>query len=321
MPSPTKKTARSTGPKSKQGKAKSSLNAVSHGLTSNRVLPDEIQMVEDFSQELAQYYKPESPLEILQIQRIAFSRAKLAKLIDIEIAGREIARKEIENHPEKVMSKLIQYPQYLRSMVLQDMTKQSILDGFSLTRKELIAICQEVSEFLDLLEGEDDLPSSFPKLCAYLRKTPQSPEQLPDISLDQRLMMFAQRIRSLHINDLMNSLPDSSIEALWRRVHESDQIDKMAQRKILRQKAPGNTGYHKAVEIDLMEIKNLNLAISQFPAVIQSFEEMKSWMLRSIDLSADESERMMKYQTMLERRLSTAIGELLELQRHKLKLI
>jgi len=75
----------------------------------------------------------------------------------------------------------------------------------------------------------------------------------------------------------------------------------------------GNTGYHEAVDSDLQEIKKLNQVISQFPDVIKSYEEMKSWMLRSIDLSADDADRMMKYQTMLERRLSTVIGELLEL--------
>lgn len=91
----TKGAGRSTGPKSAQGKAKSSQNAVSHGLTSNRMMPDEVRMVEDSTYELTSYYKPESPLEVLQIQRIAFCRAKLAKLIDIEVAGREMARSQI----------------------------------------------------------------------------------------------------------------------------------------------------------------------------------------------------------------------------------
>ncbi len=43
---------------------------------------------------------------------------------------------------------------------------------------------------------------------------------------------------------------------------------------------------------------------------------MRSWMLRSVDLNAQESERMMRYQAMLEKRLSTAMTELLAL--HKL---
>lgn len=47
---------------------------------------------------------------------------------------------------------------------------------------------------------------------------------------------------------------------------------------------------------------------------LNSYEEMKFWMLRSVDHSAQESERMMRYQVMLEKRLSTAIRELLALR-------
>jgi len=114
----TGKKAKSTGPKSAAGKAKSSQNAVSHGLTSNRVMPDEIRMVEEFTQELIHYYKPESPLEVLQIQRIAFCRAKLAKLIDMEVAGREIARRQIDLQPELVVQKLTQYSENSEALLL-----------------------------------------------------------------------------------------------------------------------------------------------------------------------------------------------------------
>ena len=52
----------STGPRSAKGEAKSSKNAVSHGLTGNVVMPDEVKMVQEFTFELNEYYKPESPL-------------------------------------------------------------------------------------------------------------------------------------------------------------------------------------------------------------------------------------------------------------------
>lgn len=51
--------------------------------------------------------------------------------------------------------------------------------------------------------------------------------------------------------------------------------------------------------------------------VLECFESHKSWMLRSVDQSAPEGERMMKYKTMLERRLLSTMGELLELQKYK----
>jgi hypothetical protein len=45
----------STGPRSAKGKTKSSKNAVSHGLTGNVVMPDEVKMVQEFTFELNEY--------------------------------------------------------------------------------------------------------------------------------------------------------------------------------------------------------------------------------------------------------------------------
>ena len=80
---------------------------------------------------------------------------------------------------------------------------------------------------------------------------------------------------------------------------------------------PGNAGHHKAVDRDLQEITDLASLLEKVPTVVQSFNEMKEWMLRAADLQSEESDRMMKYQTMLERRLSSAIGELLELRKYR----
>lgn len=76
---------RSGGPKTIEGKSRSSKNATFHGLTS--MVPsnsNEKALVDSYSKELIEYYKPESPLEQLQIQRIATCRAKLAYLYDLE---------------------------------------------------------------------------------------------------------------------------------------------------------------------------------------------------------------------------------------------
>lgn len=107
------------------------MNAVNHGLTSARVLPDEVQMVDDFIKELADYYAPESPLEVLQIQRIAFCRAKLAKLIDIELAGRQLSRKAIEQQPDAVMARLKQFPDNVRRLAIEIVAGRAPLSTFA----------------------------------------------------------------------------------------------------------------------------------------------------------------------------------------------
>lgn len=293
------------------------MNAVSHGLTSTRVMPDEVQMVEEFTRDLTEYYKPESPLEVLQIQRIAFCRAKLAKLIDIELAGREMARREIELNPEMVMARLTQYSSSLKAMALEVIAGAQPLRKFGLDEPTLTAIVQEVEGFAGVLEGEEDLPAAFPRLCAFLEGMVWAQDQIEGMSMDQRLMVFAQKIRNLREKTKESDRPETGIDALLLQVGRSAQIEEMANRKVLRQKMPGNNGFHQAVDRDLQEIKALATGLAALPSVVRSFEEMKSWMLRSMDMNAEDAERMMKYQTMLERRLSTAIGELLELRKHR----
>jgi hypothetical protein len=321
----TGKKAKSTGPKSAAGKAKSSQNAVSHGLTSNRVMPDEIRMVEEFTQELTHYYKPESPLEVLQIQRIAFCRAKLAKLIDMEVAGREIARRQIDLQPELVVQKLTQYSEKLRSLALASIKGESVLSSLSLDETTLNAIAHEIKGFVGTLEGESDLSANFPKLCAYLSGIQPVVDQINDMGVDQALMIFGERIRNLAINQkpeapekVQKGPRETKFDEMMYRMQRTMQIDQMATRKTLRIKMPGVAGYHNAVEPDLQQITELASVLGEVPMVVQSFQEMKSWMMRAADLQSEETDRMMKYQTMLERRLSSAIGELLELRKYRL---
>lgn len=49
----------------------------------------------------------------------------------------------------------------------------------------------------------------------------------------------------------------------------------------------------------------------------EQFMQTKSLMLKSVTLPSNESDLLMRYQTTLERRLSSAIGELLALQRQR----
>lgn len=308
---------KSTGPKTRAGKAIAARNATNHGLTSKQALPDEVQMVDDFVKELSAYYKPQSPLEVLQIQRIAFCRAKLAKLMDIEVAGREIFRREIETNPELVFVKLVQYSEHLKHLTSLELQGQSILKLLGLDKTTLQLIHKEIREFSGGLEGGDDLPKVFPNLSGFLKKAKLVEEQISDMGWDQRLMIFAEKIRILTIgsDDKYAKVKPGTYEAVLLRIDKEDQLMATAKRKQERKFQPGTHDYLRVIQPDLNVISDLAHSFVQIKTVLNSYEEMKSWMLRSVDLSAQESERMMRYQAMLEKRLSTAIGELLMLQK------
>lgn len=64
----------------------------------------------------------------------------------------------------------------------------------------------------------------------------------------------------------------------------------------------------------LSAITKLNLIASRAQDVSKEFDRMQDLLLRSVTLGGEESDRLMRYQTTWERRLSSAIGELLALQ-------
>ena len=300
----------STGPKSAAGKAKSSMNAVSHGLTSTRVMPDEVQMVEEFAKELTAFYKPESPLEVLQIQRIAFCRAKLARLVDIEWANRKLMRNKIQTEPELVMAKLTEYPATLRAAALEQLKGRSFLSQFGLNESILEALVQEIEAPLVILEGPQDLFEYYPKLCAFLESFFEGKFERGSGHVDLMLELFAQ-----HIHNKRNASVDakgelSELERLLLQIHTDGEIEERAKRKQSRQTQQGFVAYHDLANKDLRAITDLGGMMARVREVLKSFEDMKDWMLRSVDLQGEEADRMMKYQAMLERRLSTSIGEL-----------
>lgn len=320
----------STGPVSAAGKSKSSLNALRHGLTSTRVLPDEIEMVEEFARELAEHYKPQSPLEMLQIQRIAFCRAKLAKLIDIEVAGRELARFDIDHRPEQTMDRLAQYPAHLRHWALEILEGRNPLDEIKIDEAELSAIHEEILQSerptLDpqarVIDGERKFECLFPKLSEYLRRVygaalesqrQNSADRAP--SLFAALSHLSKQINFLRSTRKHKGSQETGFEEMLRQVHLNEEITKIAEQ------STDPSAQYTPVQYNLMAREALDIVselaaiVAQLPRILQSFEQTKQWMLRAADLTADNADRMMKYQTMLERRLSTAIGELIELQK------
>ncbi len=70
----------------------------------------------------------------------------------------------------------------------------------------------------------------------------------------------------------------------------------------------------KKINDFLLAITKLNSIVSQAQEVSKEFDRMHDLMLRSVTLGGEESDRLMRYQTTWERRLSSAIGELLALQ-------
>jgi len=71
------------------------------------------------------------------------------------------------------------------------------------------------------------------------------------------------------------------------------------------------------IKLQLKQFLDLHKSYQKAQGIAVQYQEIKDLMLRALSLPVAESDLLMRYQTTLERRLSSAIGELLALQRAK----
>ncbi len=337
-----KQAKRSGGPKTVQGKVRSSKNATSHGLTSaSPTNPNEKALIDSYAQELSAYYKPESPLEQLQIRRIAICRAKLAYLYDLEQVKLTLAAKELESQPEKILEKIPGASGLALGMAKEFITSGQIHLPCRLDLSLLEDICNEIHSMHGVIENKHQFARALPRLTEYLNAYPvvglnnhsQWMEKLAAISKDLKMTdewgdsyagkfeeVFKGYLRSREYEDLLE-------EEAWRP--ELEELERyQEERRIARGQKPRKTEPTPRVDPDaitditiikeqLQQFLNLYKNYQKVEGIAVQYQEIKDLMLRALSLPVAESDLLMRYQTTLERRLSSAIGELLALQRAK----
>ena len=334
------KIRRSGGPKSAIGKAKSSQNAIKHGITSSIATSvNEQALIDSFAKELEDFYEPQSPLEKLQIMRIAICRAKLAKLYEVEGARLEMRSNKLEYSTEYIFKELPCINGVVKGMVHEMAIYGQLILPLGLTLELLNKMAQEVLA-LETKGQVKDPWKLLPSLSKFLEEIIEFNTNEP---FDSRLNVVCAYIQKVldqgdlyheHLKLMLGSSNDFEL-AKDDVVEEEDELDlliKQSQEKY-RQKQKGNKKISVASEF-IGEIKSPNddssgvlerckvfFDVYRYSQEAQKgFEQFmltKSLMLKSVTLPSNESDLLMRYQTTLERRLSSAIGELLALQRQR----
>jgi len=337
-----KQAKRSGGPKTLQGKARSTKNATSHGLTS--MVPsnsNEKALVDSYSKELIEYYKPESPLEQLQIQRIATCRAKLAYLYDLEQVKLSLAAKELESQPEKILEKIPGATGLAMGMAKEFITSGEIHLPCRLDLPLLEAICEEIHQMHGVIENKHQFARALPRLTKYLNSYPvvglnntsQWMEKLAAISKDLKMTdekgdTYAGKFEEIIKGYLRSRKYEDLLEKEARRPGLEELERYQEERRIARGEKPRKIEPTPKVDPDaivdmeaisqqLKQFLNLHKSYQRAQEIAVQYQGIKDLMLRALSLPVEESDLLMRYQTTLERRLSQAIGELLALQRAK----
>ena len=299
----------SGGPKTAKGKRVSSQNALVHGATSNAAVnPEQMFAVEQYVQELTDFYKPESPLEKLQIQRIALCKAKLDALYQLEQVKLQIASEDLKRTPELVMQK-IEAGGEMTQAFAETLSKGRELElPMGLTPESLALISSEINAIGGKLDSEDDLNIALPNLSLFIK----------DVAT--RLGSSPNKIL-LRIGETVNGMlkEKGAIGYKLRQLLQS--IKKTKQDEIYGESPVDEIATTVEADPDLSKINEalsgiveLNTVVIRAHALAKDFIRMRELMLSSVTLRGEESDRFLRYQTTWERRLSSAIGELLALQ-------
>jgi hypothetical protein len=333
------------GPVSTIGKANSAKNATKHGLTAkNASSNSEKMMVQNYVDELTHYYKPKSPLEKLQIERISICRAKLHRLYELEQIKIEQVKLQIEYSDLERISQMTSIKGIVKGMLGEMLIFGELVLPCNLSFQELEMIDQEISQLSNDIKSDEDIQTYLPQLTKYLlKKVSTSRESHP---LFKKLQEDSNNLQ------IVFDRGESYFEYLTKKVLplvQDFKIDEDSEEKSLEQEE-----FNRALDEYQLEVKERRRKESGIPSKppkkieIESFPNMKTMMsylnnyrqlkqdaliavealeeikqrkeldLQAVSLPFEEAERLMRYQTTLERRLSSAIGELIALQKQEI---
>ena len=78
----------STGPKTDEGKARSSQNSITHGIFVTKLLkgatPETVAEIEELDARLRDYYRPEGIIEEILVQKIVIETARYGRVLALE---------------------------------------------------------------------------------------------------------------------------------------------------------------------------------------------------------------------------------------------
>ena len=322
-----------TGPKTSEGKAKSSLNAIKFGVSTFRAVTEEEKLLVDgFTKELLDYYEPKSPLEIMQLERIALCRAKLKRLYEVEQAKLQLEKDQIAFFPEKILEQLKVDPGIAKTLALEELQFHTMSLPFDVTITQLNAIGQEIKNLHGTITSEKEFQKHLPQLASFIKAYDfgEAGQQSPFFN---RLDMVLVEIKKIVEGEkpLLNAIT----KALAHLINEQEQA-KVVQKRIqdeadVRELMLAlDPHYQKEANIDKpLQVVPVHQVMENLPVLILLLDavkraqklvthvaQAKETILKSLLLPQAEADLLLRYQTTWERRLSTEVGEFIELRRH-----
>lgn len=280
----------STGPKTKAGKKVASMNATKHGLTAKNFLNEqEKELYQSLLDSFTGEYKAQTPTEHLLIQRIANTTTKLNRCQTVE-----------DNLFERAREKAGDYINVINSFELDNksasdaiLTKLGLLNPSEDTNYDLLRELITLKD-PDKVTGYDYVLKHLPEIRKEIFRDCKK-ESIDIVDLIGGLANPSQ-IRIRYVSTYVGSdgqlapIPEKTDEELDQSGHKVSAEDIVA---YIRKK------------LDIFKRK------TRSAEAVLGFDRRKQLLINSAMPDPNEMDRLMRYQTSLNRQLSKELGELL----------
>jgi hypothetical protein len=287
---------KSTGPKTKAGKSIASSNAIKHGATAKHFISaTESQAYQAFLAALQKAYPNKNPLVAMQLERIAKIKIQLERIQSTIDATFEMAQAE-ESIDANLMGLLDMDEALLDEAKSITSGDKGISDRVNLER---IKIATELSSVnINELKTQQDFLSQTPQLCQYLFKRSRECA----MSILNFIEIYAEK--EVENDHVLNSIHATIFRIMAGDLQFDNNIDKAIEEvsvETLRQ----------AAKVYALEIHRLSDAFYK----IYAYRRLREIPHLSIALNLDTLDKLYRYQSTLQRQLSSCIGELLVLNK------
>lgn len=279
-----------TGPITSAGKQTSSRNAVKHGATSPQLINSEEQdRYNSLLVALKDHYKSSNPLVQLQIERIARVNVQLERIQNVIDASIKRSRKRAYT-AKKLIDSFEQGNEILELLARGRFGGKDIFDA---KKSQLIAAELLYTTNLDLIKSNDDFIKKLPLLTEYLLEKSSS---------------VGKSIKEFLITEVSN----------FSESHKKFCDFLAKEEKILNN--PSSDQDINDVDIRLLYLfagghEKFLKDLLYGPEYQISTKEAISLEEQAMLPEGDEMDRLMRYQTSLQRQLSSAVGELIAIHK------
>lgn len=208
------------------------------------------------------------------------------------------------------------------------MSEVRSLDGKQLDEASLWKVAPQLATFVDRQNTDDSPLPRLLRLEALLQSIENTIDQGERYMERVKLIYSAYQhlliSKSHELEDDENAEEgESELEQLIREQQATSEAERAKRLPKSKMVAPTEDEGQQTQKRFLRILKQCQVLVSLYfscqeaKRIYMQYVETRNLMLKAVTLPASEAELFLRYQTTLERRLSSAIGELLELQRRR----